>query len=208
MTTLAERWRALSSATVHEAAGRTGALPMGIKPLAPHVKVAGPAFPVVSPPGDNLWLHRAIYAASPGDVLIVDVGDGPEFGYWGEVMAVAAQARDLAGLIISGGVRDSQRMVEIGFPVCSAAVAIQGTGKDPDGLGSLGSPVVLGGVTIRHGDFVLGDADGVIVIERERAETVVAESEARDEKEQAIFARLRAGESSIDIYDLLREQAA
>ena len=141
-------------------------------------------------------------------MLVVDVGDGLEYGYWGEVMAVAAQARGIAGLIISGGVRDSQRMVEIGFPVCSAAVAIRGTGKDPDGVGSLGKPVTLGDVTISAGDFVLGDADGVVVIERERAQDVIAESERRDVKERAIFARLRAGESSIDIFDLPRQFAA
>ena len=70
----------LSAATLHEAAGRTGALPSAIKPVSPTFRVWGPAFPVRCPPGDNLWIHRAIYAAEPGDVLVVDVGGGHEFG--------------------------------------------------------------------------------------------------------------------------------
>lgn len=197
----------LSSATFHEAAGKRGALPAAIKPLAPHVTVCGRAFPVLSPPGDNLWLHRGIYAAAPGDVLVVDVGDGVEYGYWGEVMAVAAQARGIAGLILNGGVRDSQRMVAIGFPVFSAAVAIRGTAKDPDGRGSVGMPVTIGDVTIGHGDLVFGDCDGVFVLPAADAEGAIVDSERRDAAEQTIFARLRGGESSIDIYDLPKERS-
>ena len=192
--TLATRWASLSSATVHEAAKRIGTLPSVIRPLASHLKVAGRAFPVASPPGDNLWLHRAIYAASPGDVLVVDVGDGVEFGYWGEVMALAAQQRGIAGLVISGGVRDSLRMIEMGFPVFSGAVCIRGTGKDPAGAGLLGGAVVLGGVTVTLGDWVLGDADGVVVIPDASAKDVIAEAESRDAMELEIFERLKAGQ--------------
>lgn len=83
---LLERARHLSSATVHEAAGKIGALPSTLKSLHPSFIVCGRAFPVQSPPGDNLWLHRALAAAQPGDVLIVSTGGAHEFGYWGEVM--------------------------------------------------------------------------------------------------------------------------
>lgn len=200
------RAAALSSATFHEASGKRGALPAAIKPLAPHLTLCGRAFPVLSPPGDNLWLHRAIYAAERGDVLVVDVSGGVEFGYWGEVMALAAQVRGIAGLVISGGVRDSQRMVEMGFPVFAAAVAIQGTGKDPDGAGRLGEPITLGGVTIHRGDLLFGDADGVFVLPAADAAAAVSSSEQRDAEEQDIFDRLRAGESTIDIYKLPVEE--
>ena len=80
----------LSSATVHEAAGRLGALPSVIKPLSPEMHLATRAFPVRIPPGDNLWLHRAVYAATRGEVLVVDTGGGLEYGYWGEILAEAA----------------------------------------------------------------------------------------------------------------------
>lgn len=198
-----ERYEDLSSATVHEAAGKVGALPHGIKPVSAGLFAAGPAFPVSSPPGDNLWLHHAIYAAQPGDILVVDTNDaGAAFGYWGEVMAVAARQRGIAGLVITGGVRDSQRMARIGFPVFSGAIAIQGTGKDPAGRGSLGTPIVIGDVTISAGDFLVADDDGVVVIAQGRADEVISLSRHRDREEQQIFERLRAGETSIAIYNL------
>lgn len=204
---LLERASRLSSATVHEAAGKAGALPSFIKPLSPAMRLYGRALPVRSPPGDNLWLHRAIYRAKLGDVLVVDVGDGTEYGYWGEVMAVAAQVRQIAGLVISGGVRDQLRLIKLGFPVCAARTCIRGTRKDPRGDGQIGSPITIGEVTIRQGDLVLGDADGVIVLPASEAEASIQESEKRDALELSIFDRLRRGETTIEIYHLPRESA-
>lgn len=192
----------LSAATIHEAAGKIGALPASLKPLASHMRLCGRALPVGSPAGDNLWLHHAIYEAKPGEVLVVDVGKGRDFGYWGEVMALAAQVRGIAGLVITGGVRDSLRMIEMGFPVFSAAVCIRGTRKDPRGAGSIGEPIGIGDVPIKRGDIVFGDADGVVVLPAERAADIVAESRARDQAELAIFEQLRAGKSTLDIYGL------
>src|SRR5690242_10831510 len=94
------------SATLHEAMGRRGALPSAIKPAYEGATLAGPAFPVKSPVGDNLWIHHALYAAEPGDVLVVDVPAGEDYGYWGEILSVAAQVRHLGGVVITGGVRD------------------------------------------------------------------------------------------------------
>jgi 4-hydroxy-4-methyl-2-oxoglutarate aldolase len=190
----------LSSATVHEAAGRIGALPSAIKPLSPVMRVQGPAFPVRVPPGDNLWLHRAVYAASPGEVLVVDAGGGFEHGYWGEVLAEAALARGLAGVVIHGGVRDSQRLVEMGWPVFAGRVCIRGTGKDPDGDGDLGEPIVVGDVTVSLGDLVVGDADGVVAVPAARAGDVRAASAERDAAEIGYIERLRAGKSTLAVY--------
>jgi len=202
---LLKRAAQLSSATVHEALGKRGALPASIKPLAPSVRLCGPALPVTAPPGDNLWLHRAIYAARPGEVLVVDTGAGVDHGYWGEVMAVAAQVRHIAGLVISGGVRDSLRLVEMGFPVCAATTCIVGTTKNPAGKGQVGNPVILGDAEIHRGDLVIGDADGVVVIPSASLTETVLASEQRDTEEASIFERLRAGETTIDIYKLPRE---
>lgn len=198
---LVARAAARSSATLHEAGKKIGALPSFLKPCAPDVVLCGRAYPVLSPPGDNLWLHHAIYAASPGDVLVIATGDH-EYGYWGEVMAVAAQARGIAGLVIDGGVRDSLRMLELGFPVFSAPACIRGTGKDVNGAGSLGASVMIGEVAVHRGDLVFGDADGVVVLPVDRAEAIVADGEARDAEEQEIFRRLRAGETTMEIYGL------
>ena len=191
----------LSSATVHEAAGRTGALPSAIKPVHPDMHVQGPAFPVRMPAGDNLWLHRAVVAARPGEILVVDCGGGFEHGYFGEVLAEAALARGLAGLVIHGGVRDSRRLAEIGWPVFAERVCIRGTGKDPRG-GGLGEPVVIGEVEVGLGDLIVADADGVVCVPADRAAAVGAASAAREEAEQGYLTRLRAGETTLEIYGL------
>lgn len=194
--------RALGAATLHEAAGRIGSLPSGIQPLSPTLPVAGPAFPVVVPPGDNLWLHHAITAAEPGDVLVVSTGGVREFGYWGEVMAVAAVARGIAGLVIDGGVRDAAQMVALGFPVFAERRCIRGTVKDPRKVGSLGAPLTIGDVQIERGDLIVGDADGVVAIPSSRAADVIALGAEREAAEAEYFARLRAGETTLGIYSL------
>ncbi|MEU6371587.1 RraA family protein [Streptomyces sp. NPDC046909] len=190
----------LSSATLHEAAGRIGALPSAIGPAFTGARVVGPAFPVASPPGDNLWIHRAVYAAEPGDVLVVDVGGGTEFGYWGEILSTAALAQDLAGLVINGRVRDRDALADLGLPVFSAGLCIRGTGKDFDATGSLGTPVRIGDVFVERGDLVVGDADGVVVIPKADAEAVRKAGAERDAKETELMRRIRAGERTLDLY--------
>lgn len=192
----------LSTATLHEAAGKVGALPAGIKPVRSGMTVVGWALPVRGPSGDNLWLHRAIYRAQLGDVLVCDIGSIAEYGYWGEVMAVAAQQRGIAGLVIDGGVRDGDQLAARGFPAFAACVSIRGTGKDPDGAGAIGDPVTLGDVTIRRGDLVVGDADGVVVLPAAQAVSVLQEARRRESQEREIMARLAAGETTMEIYRL------
>ncbi|MEV4241622.1 MULTISPECIES: 4-hydroxy-4-methyl-2-oxoglutarate aldolase [Nocardia] len=192
----------LSSATVHEAAGRIGALPAQIKPLSPEMHIAGPAFPVRVPSGDNLWLHRAVYAASRGEVLVVETGGGFEYGYWGEILAEAAIARGLVGLVIHGGVRDSRRLVELGWPVFAERLCVRGTAKDPNGDGDLGEPVRLGDVTVRLGDLVVGDADGVVCVPAAVADDVRDKADRREQDEADHIRRLRAGETTLAIYQL------
>jgi 4-hydroxy-4-methyl-2-oxoglutarate aldolase len=170
------------------------------------MRVVGRAFTVAGPAGDNLWLHRAIAAAPPGSVLVATVGGGaaPGYGYWGEVMAVGAQARAIVGLVIDGGARDAAQMQRRGFPVFCVGTAIRGTGKDPSETGSVGEPIRLGDVVVRAGDLVVGDDDGVVVVPAEVAADAIAAGHTRDAKEQEIFARLNAGETTMDLYRLPR----
>jgi 4-hydroxy-4-methyl-2-oxoglutarate aldolase len=190
------------TATVHEACGRRGALPSSIKPVDPSFRICGPAFTVDCPPSDNLCVHRAVYAARPGDVLVVDVRGHIEAGYWGEILSQAALVRGLGGLVISGGVRDLHQLVALGFPVFAANVCIRGTRKEPKGDGRLGETILVGDVTVRPGDTVLGNADGVVVVEADELEAVVAAARARVEAERDVLTRLRRGESTLDIYGL------
>lgn len=193
---------AFPTATLFEASDAPGALPSGIKPAVAGWRLAGPAFPVQSPPGDNLWLHRAIYAASPGDILVVHVGGHHEAGYWGEIMSTAAQVRGLGGLVIDGCVRDAVDLAQVGFPVFSRGLCIRGTAKDRDARGSLGEPVTIGGITVVKGDLIVGDADGVIAIRHDRIAATLDRAAARTARETDIVARLKAGETTLSLYDL------
>ena len=197
----------LASATLHEAAGRTGALPARLRPAYRDAYLAAPAFPVLCPVGDNLWLHRAVATARPGEVLVVavtgaDSSDAEEFGYWGEILSEAAAARGLAGLVIDGGVRDVRALKQVGLPVFSSSICIRGTIKDPDAPGSLGEPIVFGDVRVNRGDLVVADADGVVVIPADDRAAVLAAGREREAKEEAIIQRIRAGATTLDLYSL------
>lgn len=194
--------RGLSTATLHEAAGRIGALPATIKPVDPGFAVFGPAVTVHGPAGDNLWLHRAIYAAQPGDVLVVHCSGGYEYGYWGEVMSTAARARDLGGLVIDGCVRDANMLADVGFPVFARGINIRGTGKDHGAIGWINAAVLISDVIVKPGDLIVGDVDGVVVIPRAEAPDAIAAAKARDAAEIAICTRLSQGETTLGIYEL------
>ena len=186
------------SATLHEAMGRKGALPYGIKPMTSSMKLCGPAVTVSSPPMDNLMLHQALYVAQAGAVLVVDVNRGYEGGYWGEIMTVAAQQRKIAGLVIDGGVRDADLIEKLGFPVFARGLSIRGT--DKKGGGHINSPIVIGDVTVRPGDLVVGDRDGVVIIPAEEIHSTLEASQKREAKEDQIMEELAAGKSTLEIY--------
>lgn len=197
---LVQAARALPTATLHEAGGKIGALPSALKPVAAGMAFAGAALTVHSPPGDNLWLHRALDIARPGDVLVVHVNGAHEHGYWGEIMATMAINRGLAGLVIDGCVRDGALLAEFGFPVFARGLCIRGTGKDFGATGWLNHPVRIGEVTVNAGDLVVGDGDGVVVVPRDRAADVVARSLKREADEAAILQQLKDGASTLDVY--------
>jgi 4-hydroxy-4-methyl-2-oxoglutarate aldolase len=192
----------LGSATLHEAAGQIGALPSEITSRTPSLPLIGRAFPVTCPPADNLWLHKAIYAAAPGDVIVADVGGAYEAGYWGEVLSAAARSRGLGGLVIDGGVRDQARLAGIGVPVFSRRVCMRGTTKSQNGNGALKTPITLGEVVIRHGDLVVGDEDGVVVLPAELVNGIISAAEQRQRKEAEYLAKIHAGHSTLQLYGL------
>ena len=192
---------AFSPATLHEAMGQRGAMPCCIKPIYPGMKVAGSALTVRCKPGDNLAIHRALYAAKPGDVLVVATRGGIEWGYWGEILNEAAMALGLGGLVIDGGVRDTHVLAEQSFPVFSNGVCIRGTLK---GIApyALGRPIAIGDVVIRPGDLVVGDRDGVLVLPPEAVDLAVEKGRQREADEAEKIAKLRAGARTLELYGL------
>jgi 4-hydroxy-4-methyl-2-oxoglutarate aldolase len=193
------RLAALDTATVHEAAGRQGDLDARIRPIQTGATVAGRAVTAVCHPGDNLAIHRAVLAANEGDILVVNAG-GHVAGYWGEILAVAAQMRGVRGLVIDGGCRDTAALRRIGFPVWSAGISVHGTVKTEPGQVNI--PTVAGGIAVRPGDYVLADDDGVVVVPVERVNEVLDAADARHDKEERGFAAIRAGATTFDVLNI------
>jgi 4-hydroxy-4-methyl-2-oxoglutarate aldolase len=155
------------SSILADVAGRRGALHGRIAPLSSSMRVAGPAVTVEVRPGDNLMIHAALALVQPGDVIVVDGKGDLGSALMGEIMCQQALALGVAGVVIDGAVRDSVAIRELGFPMFCAGLNPNGPTKSVPGR--LNHPISVGGVTVRAGDLVVGDADGVTVIERDKA---------------------------------------
>ena len=168
-----------SSATLYEALGSIGALPSEIKPLFDHFRICGSALTVNSPPGDNLWLHKAIYESKPADILVVTVGIFFEAGYWGEIMTRAAIQRNIGVLVIDGCVRDGEMIRTLNFPVFARGLCIRSTKKDIHKKGETNTPIQINDVQIESGDIVVGDLDGVATIPQSRIKKALIKARER-----------------------------
>jgi len=189
-----------SSATIHEAQGRKGALSPRIKPIERNMSFCGPATTVSCAPRDNLMLQVGIHYAEPGDVVLVGAGDYPDAGTFGDVLGNAMKAKGIVGMVTDSGVRDTQDLIELGLPVFSASVCIKGTVKET--LGPINHPLIVGGELVNPGDILKGDADGVVVVRREEAEEVIALCQAREDSERDLIEAYKAGGTTIDLCNL------
>jgi 4-hydroxy-4-methyl-2-oxoglutarate aldolase len=154
-------------AALGDVLGRRGIMDAGIKPLSDMTRIAGPALTVETRPGDNLMLHAALKIARPGDILVVNGHGYAEAAVWGMLMTHTAIAVQLGGLIIDGALRDRQEIVASGFAAYTRWICAAGPHKD--GPGQVNLPVACGGVAVRSGDVIVGDADGIVVIAAEDA---------------------------------------
>ena len=187
-----------STATLHEALGKSGNLPSAIKPIAPGMRVCGPAYPVQTMPRDNKIIHRAYATAKAGDVLVVHCSDYYEAGYWGDLMSLGAQTQGLAGLVIDACVRDADDIEAMGFPVFSRGLCIRGTSSIEGG--TLNEPILIGGIGINPGDIIVGDRDGVVVVPKDSIAETIEKATAREAREVWVREQLRQGKTSIQIY--------
>ena len=178
------------SSILADVAGRRGALHGRIAPLAPSMRFAGPALTVEVRPGDNLMIHAALAIAKPGDVIVVDGKGDLSSALMGEIMSQQAAALGVAAVVIDGAVRDSEAIRELGLPMFAA-------GRNPNGptksvAGRLNHPISIGGVTVEPGDLVVGDADGVTVVERAKAAAMLPLAEQKVAAETRRIADIRS----------------
>jgi 4-hydroxy-4-methyl-2-oxoglutarate aldolase len=187
----------LGSATVFEASGREGLVDLDLHQVIPGSRAAGPARTVRCGQDDNLMVHAAIAEAEPGEVLVVTMPEPRPVALVGELLATQARGRGVAAILVDAAVRDVEELREVGVPVWAHWVRVSGADKKVPG--AIGEPVVVGGATIRQGDAVVLDTDGVAVVEHERVEEVLAAARERAEREVEKRAKLEGGALSYDL---------
>ncbi|WP_336114201.1 RraA family protein [Streptomyces sp. PTD9-10] len=195
----ATEFRDIPTTTLADLLGHDQVMDIGIRSLwAPVPRIAGPAFTVSCPPGDNLMLHAAIHRTEPGSVIVVESGDLDWALAGGNVCAVARR-RGVAALVADGLIRDLAEVRELGFPVFARGVIpIPGAKK---AVRPLNEPVRCGGVRIEAGDVVVADEEGVVavpaarraeILRAARAKLAAEAAESLDDWEKAHRARIDA----------------
>jgi 4-hydroxy-4-methyl-2-oxoglutarate aldolase len=190
----------LGSATVHEAAGRSQVVELDLVQVVPGSRAAGPARTVRCGQDDNLMVHAAVAEAEAGEVLVLTMPEPRPVALVGDLLATQMKGRGVAAVLVDAAVRDVEELRELALPIWAHWIRVSGADKKVSG--AIGEPVAVGGATIRQGDVVVLDADGVVVVERERLEEVLAAARARAEREVEKRAKLQAGALSYDLDNL------
>lgn len=189
---LVEAFRGIPVANVSDSMHRMAAGGTRLKPMHQGGVLAGPALTVKTRPGDNLMVHKALDIAEPGDVVVVDAGGDLTNAIIGEIMSGYAKHRGIAGIVIDGAIRDAQTIRQLSFPVYAAGVTHRGPYKD--GPGEINVPIAIDGMVIHPGDLVLGDADGLLCVPYEAAQSIYAVALERQKLEHRDMAASVSGD--------------
>jgi 4-hydroxy-4-methyl-2-oxoglutarate aldolase len=175
-----------------DALGGRGALDYRIKPLAPvKAVIVGTAITCHCGPADNLALFAALTMASPGDLLVAATDNCTVTSVSGDLLMGMARNRGVAGLITDGVVRDLAGILGVGLPVFCAGLSPNSGSRN--GPGTVGLPVVIGGVTVASGDLIVADNDGVVAIPGGEIEKIIAQLAEVRTAEAALEAKVKAG---------------
>lgn len=196
--TTRQRLSALDTTLLSDAMSGRGTMAAAINPVAPGMKIVGPARTAFSPGSVEPGV-QAIAACQPGDAVMIDGGGGVAHATLGGIMALDAHNRGAAGCVIDGAIRDTAEIRQAGFAIFSRASIPHGAGSEPDGY--IDGPISMGGIWVNPGDIVVGDDDGVVVIPRADLETVIVAAETKGGKEATWVAALNSGRSLKDVHD-------
>lgn len=186
----------IDTATLSDALDKLGLVGQcrGLSPRDPAFRMAGRAFTVLYGPAGNPAGTVGDFAddVEPGEVIVLDNGGRTDATVWGDILTEIAHRRKIAGTVIDGVNRDVYLCRELGYPVFSRN-AFMRTGKDRVQVEGIGVPVTIGGARVDAGDIVVGDADGVIVIQRAHEDAVLDTAEQILAAEKGIRDAIRGG---------------
>lgn len=194
----------VSTANVSDAWHRQPSLP-GIRSLLPGAHMCGPAVTVRTYAGDWAKPVEAIDVCKPGDVLVVDASDATP-AMWGELATHSAVVKGLAGLVAWGAIRDTPEIARLKFPAFSSKVCANA--GEPKGFGEIGVPIVIAGQTVRPGDWIVGDDDGVMVLPREQAVELANRAMDVLEKENRLRGEIDGGKTLAEVAYLQKWEKA
>lgn len=187
--TLIESFRGIPVSNINDMQNRMfcmrGLVPFNGKPLI------GSAFTVRLAEGDNLLLHCALDMIRPGDVLVIDAGGYPNRAILGEVMTTYAASRGCAGIVLDGAIRDRDGLANASIPVYAKGVNPNGPYKN--GPGEINTTIACGGQVVSPGDIILGDPDGVVVIQAGEAKELAAVARDKMLHEEVEMKQIREG---------------
>ena len=205
---LCQRFKRLYVAAVADALDRRGLwhqiVDNEMKPLTYDMVVAGPAFTVYGraerSTDKSIRLGaKVIDELSAWQVVVMQTNGDTHTGHWGELLTNGCLARGATGVVVDGGVRDTRFILDLGFPVF-CRFRCPGDARGRWNVTEMQTTITLGGVQVRPGDFVFGDADGVIIIPRELTEEILVAAEQAAVEEQEIRERIRRGDRVADLY--------
>jgi 4-hydroxy-4-methyl-2-oxoglutarate aldolase len=197
MVSIRDRFAGVGVAQMADAAPEyVRPLRLPLQPRNGRPRVCGPVFPVTTN-DDMLPCLQALAATPAGWVLLIHNLTVPSEAIVGDIFAASAQVQGLAGIVVSGAVRDLQDLRDIDVPVFSTEVTFVSARTTHRRAEQVPVPVDLGGVAVKPGDWLFGDADGFLVVEAERAAAVVTAGAVLRKREDGLKAAIRQDRRSV-----------
>ena len=195
-----ELFMQVSTPNISDAMHRKGVL-RGIKPLFEDIKLVGKAVTVQTFEGDWAKPVEATDVAKAGDVIVVYAG-AKDVAPWGELASWSCKQKGIAGFVIDGAVRDVDEIRRIKFPVF--AKYIVPNAGEPKGFGELNTEIKCGGETVKPGDWIIGDDNGVVVVPKERAYEMARRAKEVWKTEERIREEIKRGKTLSQVLDLYK----
>ena len=195
---LYEAFMKVSAPNLADAMHKKGAM-VDIRPLRNGYKMVGRAVTVRSADGDWAKPVEAIDKANKGEVIVINAGSG-HIAVWGELATWSCQVKGIGGVVIDGAVRDTDDILTMDVPVFSRYVAPNA--GEPKGFGEIGAEIICGGISVREGDWIIGDDSGVVVVPQEKALEIANRAIDVHEREGRLREEIQRGSTLSQVLEL------